>query len=92
MAIRSLRHRVERVRRARGTTQMVGRIVIIYPDDWTVRDQMAYEAARDIGDRMTQADIVEQWTGERPVFPVGGWRPGMPPAVIEVRTRPDGPQ
>ena len=91
MPIRSLGRRVERVRK---TTSMspVGRIVIIYPDDWSQADQTAYAAAQDLGDTMTQADIVERCTGERPIFPKGGWGLGMPPVLIEIRTRSDGPQ
>ena len=91
MAIRGLGHRVERIRQARATARPMGRIVIICPDDWPEQDQLAYEAAQAGRDWRTQADIVERMTGERPVFPTSGWRPGMRPAVIEVRTRPDGP-
>ena len=91
MPIRSLGLRVERVGRTTSLSPAV-RVVIIYPDDWSPADQVAYEAARDSGDCGTQADIVERWTGNRPVFPSGGWKPGMPPVVIEIRTRPDGPR
>ncbi len=91
MPIRSLGRRIERVGRTTSLSP-VGRIVIIYPDDWSPADQVAYDAARDRGDRGTQADIVERRTGNRPVFPPGGWKPRMPPVVIEIRTRPDGPR
>ena len=91
MPIRSLGRRVERVRKTTSVSP-VGRIVIIYPDDWPKDDQVAYARARNVGDTGTQADIVEQCTGERPVFPRGGWKPGMPPVLIEIWTRSDGPQ
>lgn len=91
MRIRSLGRRVERVRQTTSAFP-VGRIVIIYPDDWSLADQVAYAAAQELGDRATQANIVERCTGECPIFPLSGWRPGMPPVLIEVRTRTDGPQ
>lgn len=50
MPIKSLGRRVKRVR----TTPLVspvGRIVIVYPDDWSQADQAAYAAAQDLGTR-----------------------------------------
>ena len=91
MPIRSLDRRIERVRRTTSLSPL-GRIVIIYPDDWSPADQSAYTEAKELGDTLTQADTIERCTGERPMFPPGGWRSGMPPVLIEVRTRPDGPQ
>ncbi len=69
------------------------RFVVIAPESWAAEVLADYEAATAVGDRERQADIVEAQTGIRPSVP----RPGAllrrrTPPIIEIRTRPDGPQ
>ncbi len=69
------------------------RFVVIAPEAWPAAVQAAYEVATAVGDHERQADIVEAQTGIRPSMP----RPGAPlrhrtPPIVEIRTRPDGPQ
>ena len=91
---RALGKRLDALRRA-GLVEEVGRIVIIYPDLWPVEARDAYEVACAAGDTERQADVIAAQTGERPRFPrrgVGTIRDREPIRVIEIRTRPDGPQ
>ena len=69
------------------------RFVVIVPESWPEAVQAAYDSAKADGDHDLQADIVEAQTGIRPSVP----RPGAllrhrTPPIIEIRSRPDGPQ
>ncbi len=69
------------------------RFVVIAPEVWPAAVLAAYDSAKAAGDHDLQADIVETQTGIRPSVP----RPGAllhhrTPPIIEIRTRPDGPQ
>ena len=69
------------------------RFVVIAPESWPAAVQAAYDSAKAEGDHDLQADIVEAQMGIRPSVP----RPGAPlrrrtPPIVEIRTRPDGPQ
>ena len=91
---RALGKRLDALRRM-GLVEEVGRIIIIYPDLWPAEARDTYDAARAAGDRIRQADVIEAQTGEGPCFPrrgVGVIRDHEPIRVIEIRTRPDGPQ
>ncbi len=69
------------------------RFVVILPESWPAAVMAAYEEAKDDGDRDRQADIVAAQTGSRPTMPragVGGSH--RTPPIVEIRTRPDGPQ
>ncbi len=69
------------------------RFVVIAPEAWPAAVQAAYDSAKAAGDHDLQASIVETQTGIRPSVP----RPGAPlrhrtPPIVEIRSRPDGPQ
>ncbi len=69
------------------------RFVVVLPEPWPATVQATYEAAKEDKYRDRQADIVAAQTGSRPTMPGAGMR-GSPrtPPIIEIRTRPDGPQ
>lgn len=90
MPVRSLSRRIDRIR-LQSAPEPVGRIAVIYPESWADEDRIAYYAAEAAHNWALQADIVERVTGERPVFPFPNWRPGNPPAIIEIITHPYGP-
>ena len=94
MTVKAMGRRLNALRHA-GPTDEVGRIVIISPELWPEEARMAYDSACAEGDTERQADVIEAQTGERPRFPrhsVGVIRDHHRIRVIEIRTRPDGPQ
>ncbi len=94
MTAKAMGRRLEALRHA-GLAEEVGRIVIISPELWPAEARDGYDAACAAGDTGRQADVIAAQTGERPRFPrrgVGTIRDRLPPQVIEIRMRPDGPQ
>ncbi len=92
MATRALDRRLDGVETVLSSTED-HRFVVIVPEAWPEAVLADYDTARAEGDHDLQADIVEAQTGIRPSVP----RPGAPPRrrtppIIEIRTRPDGPQ
>ncbi len=72
-----------------------GGIVIVYPDDWPEGVWAAFEAARRMGDRALQADILSAQTGRHVAFSpedVGVGLPNAPLQLIVIRARRDGPR
>ena len=95
MPARTLTRRLDRIEMNQGqTSSEIGRMVFVTPSQWPAPVQGAYAAAKASGDLVAQADIVEQQTGERPTFPARSRRGASlaAPAIIEIITRPDGPQ
>ncbi len=94
MTAKAMGRRLEALRHA-GLAEEVGLIVIISPELWPEEARDAYNAACAAGDTERQADVIEEQTGERPRFPrrgVGVIRDHEQIRVIEIRTRPGGPQ
>jgi hypothetical protein len=68
------------------STHKVGKIAMIFPDDWSAEAQTAYDAASGAGDTARMAAIILQETGEQVSFDDGSVI-----KVIEVRTLHYGP-
>lgn len=64
----------------------VGKIAVIFPDDWSDDAKAAYDAASVAGDTVQMAAIILQETGERVNF-----NDGSVIKVIEIRTLDYGP-
>ncbi len=79
-----LHHRLDAIVRSR--PPLARRLLTIAPEDWPAEVLTAWDHACEVGDRETQAALIQQQTGER--VRLDG-RP--PPHIIELRTTPDGP-
>ncbi len=94
MTTKSLGRRIECVRRA-GDAGAASRFVVVFPESWPADVLAAYEAAAAAGDHTRVAEIVWSQTGVRPTFRRTGVEGGgerRTPPIVEIRTRPDGPQ
>lgn len=92
MPTNSLGRRLDRLRR---TQEEDSGFVVILPESWPSKILAAYDAASATGDQQRRADIVESQTGKRPVFPpigAGANCGRRTPPIVEIRSRPDGPQ
>ncbi len=79
-----LHHRLDAIGRSRPTR--VRQLLTISPEDWPAAALTAWDRACEVGDRETQAALIQQQTGER--VRLDG---EPPPHIIELRTTPDGP-
>lgn len=81
---RSLHRRLDEVVQSRPAH--VRQLVVISPEDWPPEILAAWDHACDKDDRVTQATLIRQQTGELVQFD-----DVLPIRIIELRTTPDGP-
>lgn len=79
-----LHHRLDAI--IQSHPPLVRRLLTISPEDWPAEVLAAWDRACEVGDRETQAALIQQQTGEW--VRLDG---EPPPHIIELRTTPDGP-
>jgi hypothetical protein len=67
-----------------GAAAESGKIAVIYPDSWPVDVQARYRAAIAVNDRVTEADVIEEMSGTRPVLQPSRYGAPLPITIVAI--------